>query len=150
MPRLTIVSRRVLGSSKTSPDLVVTHKLWEWPATALGQSGRQLSGHVMLVLSIAQLLSISRRFLFRGPLSVAVRACGGYFLTLDDMAWFGMRVRGKGAPVEHPTYLRFTQILWVCRPQSWWREYDRCTMRRGLRRCFGRSRGQCVKAQGRE
>lgn len=26
----------------------------------------------------------------------------GYFLTLDDMVWFGLQYAGRGAPIEHP------------------------------------------------
>lgn len=41
-------------------------------------------------------------FAFDGPYPSRFELAEGYFLTLDDMAWFGEQYAGHGAPVEHP------------------------------------------------
>lgn len=82
-------------------------------AQAVGVAGDSAGGNLAAVTAVrsrdagrnfrAQLLIYPAvDFSFEGPYPSRFELAEGYFLTLDDMAWFGMQYAGKGAPVEHP------------------------------------------------
>lgn len=82
-------------------------------ASAVGIAGDSAGGNLAAVTAVrsrdagrnfrAQLLIYPAvDFSFEGPYPSRFELAEGYFLTLDDMAWFGVQYAGKGAPVTHP------------------------------------------------
>ena len=78
-------------------------------AQAVGVAGDSAGGNLAAVTAVrsrdagrnfrAQLLIYPAvDFSFEGPYPSRFELAEGYFLTLDDMAWFGMQYAGKGAP----------------------------------------------------
>lgn len=81
--------------------------------TSIGVAGDSAGGNLATVTAIrardaglrfkAQLLLYPVvDFSFHGPYPSRFEFAEGYFLTLDDMAWFGTQYAGKGADVAHP------------------------------------------------
>ena len=82
-------------------------------ATAIGVAGDSAGGNLAAVTAIrmrdagrplkAQMLVYPVvDFSYTGPYPSRMEFSEGYFLTLDDMAWFGMQYAGKGSDVAHP------------------------------------------------
>lgn len=80
---------------------------------AIGVAGDSAGGNLAAVTAVrardeglqfrAQLLLYPAvDYSFDGPYPSRFEYAEGYFLTLDDMAWFGLQYAGKGAAVEHP------------------------------------------------
>lgn len=82
-------------------------------ADAIGLAGDSAGGNLAAVTAVrardaglqfkAQLLIYPAvDFNVDGPYPSRLEFAEGYFLTLDDMVWFGLQYAGHGAPVEHP------------------------------------------------
>lgn len=80
---------------------------------AIGVAGDSAGGNLAAVTAVrardaglqfrAQLLIYPAvDFNEEGPYPSRLEFAEGYFLTLDDMVWFGLQYAGRGAPIEHP------------------------------------------------
>lgn len=82
-------------------------------ARAVGVAGDSAGGNLAAVTAVrardagltlrAQLLIYPVvDYSIEGPYPSRIELAEGYFLTLDDMAWFGEQYAGHGSPIDHP------------------------------------------------